>query len=107
VPVITGLGIVELLALVGSAGLVVSGDTGVAHLAAAYAVPSVTLFGPVSPVRWGPPDHPRHRALYHGDDSGDPHGAALDPALARITVGEVVAAAHLAVAAGALTAQPA
>jgi ADP-heptose:LPS heptosyltransferase len=96
VPAAVGLSVVDLLGLIGTARLVVSGDTGVAHIAAAYAVPSVTLFGPVSPARWGPPSHPRHRVLYHGDDTGDPHGAEVDPALVQITVGEVVAAARIA-----------
>jgi ADP-heptose:LPS heptosyltransferase len=99
VPRITGLTVVELLALVGHARLVISGDTGVAHVAAAYAVPTVTLFGPVAPARWGPPGHPRHRVLWHGDDTGDPHGGAVDPALLRIQVGEVVAAAGAALTA--------
>jgi ADP-heptose:LPS heptosyltransferase len=57
------LDVVGLAALVAAARLVVSGDTGVAHLAAAYGVPSVTIFGPASPRRWGPPARPRHRVL--------------------------------------------
>lgn len=101
VPVLTGLGLEELFAVVGHAQLVISGDTGVAHVAAAYEVPTVTLFGPVAPLRWGPPDHPRHRVLWYGDDTGDPHGSVIDPALARIAVTEVVAAARTAGAAGA------
>lgn len=96
VPAATGLDITQLAHLVGHAQLVVSGDTGVAHLAAAYRRPSVTLFGPVSPARWGPPQHQRHQVLWFGDDTGDPHGAALDPALARIGVADAVAAAHTA-----------
>jgi len=87
----------ELAAVVAAARVVVSGDTGVAHLATAYRRPSVVLFGPVSPALWGPP--PRagkrgtlHVALWHGDGTGDPWGTELDPALARITVDEVVAA---------------
>ena len=92
----TDLSVLELLELVGRARLVVSGDTGVAHLAAAYRVPTVTLFGPVSPDRWGPPTHPRHQVIWHGDDTGDPHGTQLDPALAAVTVGEVIAATHAA-----------
>ena len=82
------------------ARLVVCGDTGVAHLATAYGTPSVVLFGPTSPATWGPAvDVERHTVLWHGDGTaggayrGDPHGAVLDPALARVTVDEVVAAA--------------
>lgn len=44
----------RLSALVTDAHAVVSGDTGIAHLAVAHATPSVTLFGPVPPSRWGP-----------------------------------------------------
>jgi ADP-heptose:LPS heptosyltransferase len=90
----TGLSVRELLELVGHARLLVSGDTGVAHVAAAYQVPSVTLFGPVSPTRWGPPPHPRHQIVWHGDDTGDPHADRIDAALDAVTVGEVIAAVH-------------
>jgi ADP-heptose:LPS heptosyltransferase len=79
--------IAALAALVASARLVVTGDTGVGHLATAYRVPSVVLFGPVPPKRWGPPaDRPWHRALYHGDAEGSP--------LMAIGVPEVLAAAR-------------
>ena len=57
-----------LAALTASARLVVSGDTGLAHLASAYARPSVVLFGPVPPAEWGPPLHPRHQVLWAGGD---------------------------------------
>jgi ADP-heptose:LPS heptosyltransferase len=82
----------ELAAVVAAARVVVSGDTGVAHLATAYRRPSVVLFGPVSPSLWGPPPRPQHVALWHGNvhgGAGDPWGTELDPALARITVDEV------------------
>jgi ADP-heptose:LPS heptosyltransferase len=87
----------ELAAVVAAARVVVSGDTGVAHLATAYRRPSVVLFGPVSPALWGPPvrpgkEGPLHVVLWHGDGTGDPWGATLDPALARIPVDEVIAA---------------
>jgi ADP-heptose:LPS heptosyltransferase len=90
----TGLG--ELAGLVAHARLLVSGDTGIAHLATAYGTPSVTLFGPVPPRLWGPPpDRPRHRALWHGTgvDPGDSPDPDPHPALLRITVDEVLAAA--------------
>jgi heptosyltransferase-1 len=44
----------ELLALVRQAQLVVSGDTGPLHLAAAAGTPVVALFGPTDPHRNGP-----------------------------------------------------
>ncbi|MFD5448987.1 glycosyltransferase family 9 protein [Streptomyces sp. NPDC127100] len=87
-----GLPLDRLSALLAAARAVVSGDTGVAHLAVAHAVPSVTLFGPVPPSRWGPPDHFRHRALWHPGPDGDPHGHETDPALLRIGTDEVLEA---------------
>ncbi|MDP9861517.1 hypothetical protein J2S55_000776 [Streptosporangium brasiliense] len=81
----------ELAALVAGARLVICGDTGVAHLASAFATPSVVLFGPVSPALWGPPHGP-HVALWAGR-SGDPHGDLPDEGLLEIGVLEVLDAA--------------
>jgi ADP-heptose:LPS heptosyltransferase len=84
----------ELAGLVAHARLVVSGDTGIAHLATAYRTPSVVLFGPVPPRRWGPPaDRPYHRAIWHGTraDRGDAPGPGVHPALLAIGVDEVLA----------------
>ncbi|WP_433282301.1 glycosyltransferase family 9 protein [Pseudonocardia xinjiangensis] len=84
----------ELCRLVAGAALVVSGDTGIAHLAAAFGTPSVTLFGPVGPEQWGPPRDGPHRTL--GDASlrrGDPFADDPDPALLAVTVAEVLTAA--------------
>jgi ADP-heptose:LPS heptosyltransferase len=83
----------ELAGVVAHARLVVSGDTGIAHLATAYRRPSVVLFGPVPPSRWGPPaDRPYHRAIWHGTraDRGDATGPDVHPALLAIGVDEVV-----------------
>jgi ADP-heptose:LPS heptosyltransferase len=90
-----------LTALTASARLVVSGDTGLAHLATAYERPSVVLFGPVPPAEWGPPQHPRHQVLWAGGDGyrGDPHGCRTDPALAAIPVSDVLSATARALAA--------
>ncbi|WP_433362557.1 glycosyltransferase family 9 protein [Actinoplanes sp. CA-142083] len=97
-------GLAELAALVAHARLVISGDTGIAHLATAYGTPSVTLFGPMSPARWGPPDRPYHRSIWHGTRSepGDRPGPDVHPALLAIgerevldAVTEVSAASHL------------
>lgn len=88
-----GTDLAQLAALVASARLVVCGDTGMAHLASAFGTPSVLLFGPTSPVRWGPPADGPHRVLWHGDGTGDPWGDDPDPALLRITVAEVCDAA--------------
>jgi ADP-heptose:LPS heptosyltransferase len=84
-----------LAALVAAADLVVCGDTGVAHLASAYRTPSVVMFGPVAPSRWGPPADGPHTVLWKGDGTGDPWGDDVDPALLALGVDEVVAAAEL------------
>jgi lipopolysaccharide heptosyltransferase I len=44
----------DVLALARGARLIVSGDTGPLHLAAAVGVPAVALFGPTNPARNGP-----------------------------------------------------
>jgi len=51
--------IADLLALSRAASLMVSGDTGPLHLAAAVGTPTVSLFGPTDPQRNGP---------WHADD---------------------------------------
>jgi ADP-heptose:LPS heptosyltransferase len=81
----------QLCSLVAGARAVVSNDTGVAHLATVYGVPSVTIFGPTSPRRWGPRDRSQHRCLWAGCE-GDPHAIQLDPGLAKITVEQVLSA---------------
>ncbi|NEC65625.1 glycosyltransferase family 9 protein, partial [Streptomyces sp. SID9727] len=90
-----------LSALVARAALLVSGDTGPAHLAFAHGTRSVTLFGPVAPSLWGPPPDRRHTALWHPGPPGDPHAATPDPLLLRITVDEVLGSALAALYRGA------
>jgi hypothetical protein len=90
--------VLALAALVSDARLVVSGDTGVAHLATAYERPSVVLFGPTSPARWGPPVRPWHRVLWAGT-KGDAHGAEIDHGLTSITVESVMQAVQEALSA--------
>ena len=80
----------ELAATVAAARLVVCGDTGMAHLATAYRRPSVVLFGPTPPSAWGPPSDGPHEVVWHGTDIGDPWGDTVDPALAQVTVAEVL-----------------
>jgi ADP-heptose:LPS heptosyltransferase len=83
----------QLAALVADAALVVTADTGAGHLASAFGTPSVVLFGPVPPERWGPPASGPHLALTHAElRVGDAFGAAPDPALLAVTVDEVLAA---------------
>jgi ADP-heptose:LPS heptosyltransferase len=83
----------RLAALVSTAALVISGDTGIAHLAVGFGVPTVTLFGPADPRRWGPPPGGPHLVLHGPGRRGDPFAEDPDPALLAITVPEVQAAA--------------
>jgi ADP-heptose:LPS heptosyltransferase len=88
-------GLAELAALVLRAALVVTADTGVAHLSYAYATPSVVLFGPVPAARWGPPAAGPHITL--SDDArrlGDPFTDAPDPALLGVGPEQVLAASR-------------
>lgn len=70
-----------LVATIAAARLVVSADTGVAHLASALRVPSVTVFGPASPRRWGPPPLDRHRVV---------RGPGAAPNASEVTVDQVM-----------------
>jgi ADP-heptose:LPS heptosyltransferase len=83
----------EFAALIADAGVLVSADTGAAHLASAYATRSVVLFGPVPPALWGPPADGPHVTLT-GDRQrvGDPFADHPDPALLAVTVADVVSA---------------
>jgi heptosyltransferase I len=84
----------ELIALTRRARLLIGGDTGPMHLAAALRIPVVAIFGPTNPARNGPfrtrsivlrsassmTDHTRHREPEQG--------------LLEITAGQVIAAAR-------------
>jgi ADP-heptose:LPS heptosyltransferase len=86
-------GLAELAALIAAARLVVSGDTGAAHLASAYRTPSVVLFGPAPVEEWGPPETGPHRALCAEEQRrGDPFAPDPDPALLAVTVEGVLSA---------------
>ncbi|MDQ0680334.1 ADP-heptose:LPS heptosyltransferase [Arthrobacter pascens] len=79
-------------ACIAGARLVISADTGAAHLASAYARPSIVLFGPVAPERWGPPPGP-HLVLTRGRlRRGDPFADSPDPAILGVTAGDVLEA---------------
>jgi ADP-heptose:LPS heptosyltransferase len=79
--------------LVAGASLVVTADTGAAHLASAYRIPSVVIFGPAPPEEWGPPASGPHLVLTHAElRVGDTFGAEPDPALLAVTADEVLAA---------------
>ena len=84
----------QMIALTRRAGLVVGGDTGPLHLAAALRRPVVALFGPTDPQRNGP-DFPgaRVRVLRDaGSVTSHKRVAGTEAGLARIRVEEVFAA---------------
>jgi ADP-heptose:LPS heptosyltransferase len=79
---------------VADAALVVTVDTGAAHLASAYGTPSVVLFGPAPVSRWGPPAGP-HVVLTDGRlRRGDVFATEPDPALLAVSADDVLEAAE-------------
>lgn len=85
------LDVLGLVALISDCRLLVCGDTGVGHVATATSTPSVLLFGPTPPSRWGPRGDGPHVALWAGD-KGDPHGGEPHRGLLLITVPRVLEA---------------
>ncbi|WP_203135941.1 glycosyltransferase family 9 protein [Microbacterium sp. JZ31] len=75
------------------ARLVISADTGAAHLASAYSTPSVVLFGPAAPEHWGPPAGPHIVLTDARVRRGETFAADPDPALLAVTVDDVLQAA--------------
>jgi heptosyltransferase I len=83
----------QLIALTRRASLVIAGDTGPLHLAAALERPVVALFGPTDPARNGP-YRTRSRVLRHGPERRDHRRLKEpEPGLLEITVDEVTEAA--------------
>ena len=92
-------GLLELVGLVAAARLLLSGDTGTAHVATAVGTPSVVLFGPASPHRWrAPAQRTRHRVLWSGR-TGDVFADEPDPGLLTLTPRAVLEEAGRALAA--------
>ncbi|MBF6208200.1 glycosyltransferase family 9 protein [Streptomyces gardneri] len=86
-------GLADLAALVAHAALVVCGDTGVGHLATAFGTPSVLLFGPTPPHRWGPPAAARHHVTLWAGEAGDPNTDHPHPGLLMVRPEQVLTAA--------------
>ncbi|MDX2376738.1 glycosyltransferase family 9 protein [Microbacterium sp. LRZ72] len=84
------LDLTDFAAVIEGARVVVSADTGAAHLASAYRRPSVVLFGPATPEQWGPPPGP-HLALTDARvRRGDAFADTPDPALLAVGVEDVL-----------------
>jgi len=82
------------LAVLARAAAFVAGDTGPLHFAAGLGVPTISLFGPTSPARWGPLGG-RHRILTGSACGCDAHAAVCTAArhcLAEISPAQVLAA---------------
>lgn len=87
------LDLVGFAALMADARLLVSVDTGAAHLASAYAIPSVVLFGPAPPEEWGPPAGGPHLVLTDASRRrGDVFSDEPDPALLAVGSDDVLEA---------------
>ncbi|MGO4147451.1 glycosyltransferase family 9 protein [Paenarthrobacter sp. YAF11_1] len=83
-------GLAEFAATIADARLVVSADTGAAHLASAYGRPSVVLFGPAPVEEWGPPPGPHVVLTAVELRRGDVFAADPDPALLAVSVRDVM-----------------
>jgi heptosyltransferase-1 len=84
----------ELIALTRRARLLIGGDTGPMHLAAALKVPVVAIFGPTNPARNGP--FGTRSIVLRSASSMTDHTRRREPeqGLLEITAGEIVAAAR-------------
>lgn len=84
----------QFAAVIAAAAVVVTGDTGAAHLASAFGTPSVVLFGPAPVSRWGPPAGPHLVLTDETVRRGDVFAEHPDPALLAVSEADVVAAAR-------------
>ncbi|WP_052510734.1 glycosyltransferase family 9 protein [Crystallibacter crystallopoietes] len=82
----------QFAAVIADAAVVVSADTGAAHLASAYARPSVVMFGPAPVAEWGPPPGPHIVLTDESRRLGDTFSSEPDPALLAVTVDDVLEA---------------
>ncbi len=94
-PILLPTDVPQLMALLGRASLVVTGDTGPLHLAVALGTPVVGLYGPTDPARNGP--FCDADIVVRNAQAGETtykRGSEYSPAMLSISVGQVVAAAE-------------
>jgi ADP-heptose:LPS heptosyltransferase len=103
---VTRLSVLELARVIAGLHLMISVDTGPAHLSAGFGVPTVVIFGPTAPERWGPVG-PGHQVVRRNLDcmpcsnTGDatcPRAGRNHACLAELEVAPVLAAAEAALA---------
>jgi heptosyltransferase-1 len=84
----------QLIAVLRRVSLVIAGDTGPLHLAAALNTPTVALFGPTDPARNGPYGAPSRVLRSASSITDHRRHAATETGLASISTAEVLAAAE-------------
>jgi heptosyltransferase-1 len=84
----------QLIALTRRARLFIGGDTGPMHLAAAFGVPVVAIFGPTDPARNGPFGTPNIVLRSPSSSTSYRHLLQRDSGLLEISAEQVVAAAR-------------
>jgi len=90
----------QLIALVKRAALIIAGDTGPLHLAAALGRPAVALFGPTDPARNGPYDTPAIVLRHPSSQRNHKRRYSTEAGLMQISPAEVVSAALTLLKAG-------
>ena len=84
----------QLIAMLRRVSLVIAGDTGPLHLAAALNKPTVALFGPTDPARNGPFGGPSRVLRSASSITDHRRHAQTEAGLASISTAEVLAAAE-------------
>ena len=74
----------EIKRLLASAALFVGNDSGPAHMAAAFGVPSIVIFGPSDPAIWGPWRTPGEVVAADGRGSAGGSGDIADVTVAQV-----------------------
>ncbi|HKD44510.1 MAG TPA: glycosyltransferase family 9 protein [Candidatus Angelobacter sp.] len=84
----------QLIALTRRARILIGGDTGPMHLAAALGVPTVALYGPTDPARTGPFSDKAIALRHPQSETTFSHHPTPDAGLLQISADEVIGAAR-------------